>query len=241
MLRLSYRTDKLWAIARLAGVMQRHTKQKCLAGLWEETLLLDMCWSRIQTPISESPEILKTNDPCFQSLLLYIAPTWFWASVDPLVFWDSRFTLLLSSPDNFHFYSPEHNFARVLEARCTPAGPSSFGPVLDGYIMFECCLIPISFIQEDDAWCLRPDIRFQEFCQGHDISCTVKDWGRWPDLRAFIWTDKTLYMTPMLSLYPTDMDPDVVIYLLAVHRLEWKPQSGPHRHRYDSLTFRWSS
>ncbi|KAK2669096.1 Heterokaryon incompatibility, partial [Fusarium oxysporum f. sp. vasinfectum] len=66
-LRLTYSSDKLPALSGLAEAIRRKTGQTYLAGLWRDTLLLDMCW------FSTSKE---------QQEKQWRAPSWSWASVN---------------------------------------------------------------------------------------------------------------------------------------------------------------
>ncbi|KAK4032264.1 heterokaryon incompatibility protein-domain-containing protein [Parachaetomium inaequale] len=115
-LQLTYATDKLPAFSGLADEMQHNNKQDYLAGLWRDTLILDMCWYRnryYRENTTQTPYVFQR------------APSWSWASVD--------------GPVRYHreLYHPE-----VLDAQCSLAGPSLTGHVTGGFVELRCSMIP---------------------------------------------------------------------------------------------------
>jgi hypothetical protein len=68
-LHLTVQSDKLPALAGLADIFQRATGHTYVAGMWRETLLIDLCWSRMDSKSKESTSTLH-------------APSWSWASIN---------------------------------------------------------------------------------------------------------------------------------------------------------------
>jgi hypothetical protein len=117
-LSLTYASDKLPAFSGLADEMQRNSGQEYLAGLWRDTLILDMCWYRDQKT-TQSSDVSKR------------APTWSWASVDGPI----RYSL--------HFFTSNPKtttilHAEVLDATCSLAGSSLTGQVTGGFVDLSC-------------------------------------------------------------------------------------------------------
>lgn len=61
--------DRLIAFSGLVSKIQRQTGLTYLAGLWKETLLLDLCWERVDFKLTRRPST-------------YCAPSWSWASLN---------------------------------------------------------------------------------------------------------------------------------------------------------------
>ena len=74
--KLTFATDKLVALAGLACVASRASDDEYVAGMWRSKLLNMLSWHRDLLP-HENYLIPAKNDP-----KEYVAPTWFWASVD---------------------------------------------------------------------------------------------------------------------------------------------------------------
>lgn len=123
-LQLTCPDDKLPALSGLAQAMRFKSQEGYLAGLWKETLLFDMCWTVV------SP---KTKEP---HQARWRAPSWSWASIDGPIKYHSE----LLEPA-YRYPWKEH--ALVLEAKCTPAGPSLTGQVKDGFVTLDAVLLPV--------------------------------------------------------------------------------------------------
>ncbi|KAM5361186.1 hypothetical protein ACJZ2D_013268 [Fusarium nematophilum] len=122
-LQLTYPSDKLPALSGLAQAMKLRNQENYLAGLWKDTLLLDMCWTR-GTPKQKEP-----HQPRWR------APSWSWASIDgPITYWQELYVSGLSN-----VIVASH--AQVREAKCTPAGPSLTGEVKDGVGVFAAIVV----------------------------------------------------------------------------------------------------
>jgi hypothetical protein len=65
---ITHKKDRLIALSGLAKIIQKSTKMKYIAGLWKNTLALDLLWTPSKTPSSRPQE--------------YIAPSWSWAAID---------------------------------------------------------------------------------------------------------------------------------------------------------------
>lgn len=76
-LTLTFSSDRLPALAGLATKMHPQRKGRYLAGLWEDSILLDLCWYTTSSSSSRS----KCN-----------APTWSWASINSEVTYSSFMT-----------------------------------------------------------------------------------------------------------------------------------------------------
>lgn len=126
-LHLTQPEDKLPAISGLANIMHRHRGKSYLAGLWEDTLLVDLCWY-VRKRADPSPSFSST------------VPTWSWASVGGIIKY--------FYPLYFGQYSIQYReHAKVEKAVCLPDGPSATGRVKKGgYINLECDLIPIPWV-----------------------------------------------------------------------------------------------
>lgn len=99
-LELTYKSDKLAAIAGLADKIEQVTKWTYCVGLWADTLLTDLCWipgvreSSLQTcqrlPWStwwkEIPPFWDWNSIAHDDLP-FIPPSWSWVSIDGPVWW----------------------------------------------------------------------------------------------------------------------------------------------------------
>ncbi|SPQ24876.1 77a0289c-5977-4b4b-aa69-7e20f3972421 [Thermothielavioides terrestris] len=171
-LALTYPTDKLPAFGGLAEAMRRRTGQEYLeylAGLWRDTLILDMCWHR-------DPRV----NPRPSSQTVRRRPTWSWASVDNAVMY--QFPLWESGvfPPNLEQY------AEVLDAGCSLAGPSPTGPVHDGFVELMCSAIRAYPAGRNPAgWELRVGSAMLRF---------YLDWG------TKLEEDGEYYLIPMLTI-----------------------------------------
>ncbi|KAK2472566.1 hypothetical protein H9L39_16446 [Fusarium oxysporum f. sp. albedinis] len=120
-LRLTYSSDKLPALSGLAEAIRRKTGHEYLAGLWRDTLLLDMCW------FSTSNELQDRQ---------WRAPSWSWASVNGSIEYEQYlYCWPYLSSNNFR------TWARVLEAKCSLKGASATGQFTDGFITLECSML----------------------------------------------------------------------------------------------------
>ncbi|KAK3371060.1 hypothetical protein B0T24DRAFT_705834 [Lasiosphaeria ovina] len=168
-LQLSYSRDKLSALSGLADEMRRHGGQEYLAGLWRDTLVLDMCWHR--------PKWYNTTPPRPPSE--YRAPTWSWASLNGPVELDRT----LYTGDRTRERAAKE-LARVLDAKRFPSGPSATGEVKDGFVTLRCSLIRASF--EKNKICFdyqhvggQPGERCRSFNWYDDHTCEMDENGEY--------------------------------------------------------------
>ena len=127
---LTFESDKLPALSGMARQMQRYLnnsgKNEYLAGLWRGNLLSDLCWERVKyTKHSYDPD----------SRIAYRAPSWFWCAVNDLVL-HTRFM----KPDS----SNHLDFARIIEANCSPKDNDPTGAVATGHLTIEGLMIKVS-------------------------------------------------------------------------------------------------
>ncbi|KAI0849789.1 HET-domain-containing protein [Daldinia vernicosa] len=111
-LQLTNQTDRLLAIGAIAEQTQAvHQNKTYLAGLWHESLELDLLWARKRQP---SPQ---------QRSKYYIAPTWSWASVPGPVAYDST--------------APLKPNVKVLSASCDYTDANQFGQATGGRLILR--------------------------------------------------------------------------------------------------------
>ncbi|AEO67896.1 uncharacterized protein THITE_2145156 [Thermothielavioides terrestris NRRL 8126] len=174
-LALTYPTDKLPAFGGLAEEMRRRTGQEYLAGLWRDTLILDMCWYRDPwVDTRPSSETIRRR------------PTWSWASInEPVTYHANLWGSMLKVRKNVEEY-PE-----VLNAGCSLAGPSPTGPVHDGFVELMCSAIRAYPGGRKLAGCntKRWDLRV-----GSALLECYPDWG------TKLEEDGKYYLIPMLTI-----------------------------------------
>lgn len=109
---LTYASDKLPAIAGAATKMPQARTSRYLAGLWSETLLLDLLWQVMQGRAHTALSYRKEENNS--------APSWSWASMNWGITWNS-----LKSPQIV---------ASVIQAETTVRGRNAYGEVSGGSI-----------------------------------------------------------------------------------------------------------
>jgi hypothetical protein len=115
-LKLTFEKDKMPALAALTQRMETiRVGDRFLAGLWENTLLLDLLWMVWLSP--------KCGRPGIRSV-----PTWSWVSVQSQVMSDSALKSTLSS-------------VQLVDIRYVAVGPSHMGDVLESTITLCAALI----------------------------------------------------------------------------------------------------
>lgn len=110
----TYVTDRLAATAGVATLMGKGYKGRYLAGLWEDSLLADLCW--VLSDNGERPKELEK------------VPSWSWASVtgDFAAMWCKR-----------DVDGDVELCARVVHTECEPDPPSFIGALTSGVITLE--------------------------------------------------------------------------------------------------------
>lgn len=139
---LTYATDRLLAVSSLAHEMGRILDDAYVAGLWRQDLVRGLLWATLR---HMDHEYRRAHPP-----LLYVAPSWSWASVlgggvsfeaemlnkgiakNPVV----NFSRSEGDLDPEYEYLPEpgDDDIELLDVRCTRAGQNEFGQLSDGTI-----------------------------------------------------------------------------------------------------------
>ncbi|RGP81276.1 hypothetical protein FLONG3_420 [Fusarium longipes] len=131
---LTNATDKLPALSGLAQRRNQIRSGVYLAGLWQESLLHDLCWySAIYHQVSYYHEIRRP--------IHYRAPSWSWASLDGpgSCFW------WWIGPDRRHPCKPKGEpepACIFIDAACELATNDQTGAVKGGYLDMAVALIP---------------------------------------------------------------------------------------------------
>ncbi|KAL4264134.1 Heterokaryon incompatibility domain-containing protein [Pleurotus pulmonarius] len=112
-------TDKFHAIGAIAERFHQFRKSRYLAGLWEDTLLLDLLWTTVTDAGLTRPKE-------------YRAPSWSWAALDNEV---KVYAML-------HFRDVQFCGAARCEVELkTPALP--FGEVVSGEVILQASMLPV--------------------------------------------------------------------------------------------------
>lgn len=78
--KLSFRDDKLPAVAGIAQIMHRHFGGDYGAGLWKEDLARGLCWAT-EIESDDANDVIASSREEPQEPTDYIAPSWSWASL----------------------------------------------------------------------------------------------------------------------------------------------------------------
>lgn len=116
---LTYEGDVFPATSGLAKQLQSVRHSRYLAGLWEKSLLADLCW---HVRSHRNPDTMRHRPTHWR------APTWSWASVTGCVSFTTADNLL--------------DPCDVLEATCIPAGADLTGELTSGYLLLRGLLVP---------------------------------------------------------------------------------------------------
>ncbi|RFN51739.1 het-domain-containing protein [Fusarium flagelliforme] len=109
---LTFLLDQLPALSGVASRVYEVTTSQYLAGIWEDSLPVSLCW------VQEDQ-----NDEALPLPKEYLAPSWSWASVVRGVEFPIERTISRFEPA-----------IAILEAKCHVPGLNPFGRVSDGYI-----------------------------------------------------------------------------------------------------------
>ncbi|KAI1406414.1 HET-domain-containing protein [Hypoxylon fuscum] len=136
---LTFNKDKLPAIAGAATKMPQARTSRYLAGLWSESLLLDLLW-QVMPGRAHLPLMTKDHEEN--------APTWSWASMNWGVVWNS-------------IQSPQF-LASVVDAQTEVVGANPYGQVSQGMVtlrgrMKHCRLLADYHRNEHDVYYTKPD------------------------------------------------------------------------------------
>ena len=129
---LTFASDKLPAIGGAASNMPQAQRSTYLAGLWRESLLLDLLWQVMPGATHQALTYPRTEQS---------APSWSWASMDRGVTWNP-----LKSPQPL---------AEVVAAETTVVGANPYGQVAGGRICLRgrikpCCIVTSR--QKNEQW-----------------------------------------------------------------------------------------
>lgn len=132
-LQLTYVSDKLAALAGIAAEIHRGSGQEYVAGLWRDTLLLDMCWF-----VNQPERRNEDAQPTFGQSSPHRAPSWSWASIGGAVSYPA-----------FVVYGPYSRTATLL-SRVVDIQPTSLGSFhvqgpQRGFLELHCLLLPARF------------------------------------------------------------------------------------------------
>jgi hypothetical protein len=139
---LTYATDRLLAVSSLAHEMGRILDDAYVAGLWRQDLVRGLLWATLR---HMNHDYRRAHPP-----MLYVAPSWSWASVlgggvsfeaemlnhgvakNPVVHFSRSEGDL--DPEDDYLPEPGENEIELSEVRCTRAGQNQFGQLSDGTI-----------------------------------------------------------------------------------------------------------
>lgn len=182
-LQLTYPSDIFPAISGIAKNFREITAWEYIAGMWKETLIIDLIWT------VKSPEHVCRCEE-------WRAPTFSWASVIekangadirvPQSIFDYRFMDVLRKGHEKNDSSgwSTITYAKVIEAKCAPTSDDATGQLSSGYIILAGTLVQakLGSISPQRSWDVmalgegsvspgnfRPDFDFD------DIDCGPKD------------------------------------------------------------------
>jgi hypothetical protein len=131
-LKLSRDTDKLPAISGLAKKMaQRRPGARYLAGLWDDSLELDLLWVNLDASLGDGHPMPVD----------WRAPSWSWASINSAV------TFPLRQGTNTRFAGRTvivEKYFTIHEAKSCPSTVDSTGQVESATLTITCCIFPAS-------------------------------------------------------------------------------------------------
>jgi hypothetical protein len=127
--KLTFKSDKMIAIAGLAKSLQHPFMGSYLGGMWSNFLLSHLTWSTVPFELGRRPSA-------------YRCPSWSWASVDTGV----DMPLVPSGLDLRRLF-----LASVCEAEITPLDSDRFGTLRAGWIRVLCPLLCVKLIQGENT------------------------------------------------------------------------------------------
>lgn len=117
--KLTHLSVKLAAISGIAATIHEQTGNHYVAGLWEETLLYDLCW----TSEYWFEPLYKGFNPVPQPIE---APSWSWASINVSIYWINRHP-------NVEFST----YSKVTRVECSALGSNPFAGFVEGCVEIE--------------------------------------------------------------------------------------------------------
>ncbi|TID13642.1 HET-domain-containing protein [Venturia nashicola] len=116
-LQFTFESDRLPALSGIVATIQLSRSGTYLAGLWSDTLILDMLWF-VDEDEREKPNLSESR---------LVSPTWSWASIAVPV----TYSTAKSSFYDLHIES------QVAAFNCEPAGLSMSGRIKSGWVRLE--------------------------------------------------------------------------------------------------------
>ena len=134
-------TDRLPAMAGLAGAIQERIGTKYVCGLWESNLARELLWRVDKTPVHSGKSSPASSNDMFREVPLPAesdledyAPSWSWASVTASIR-DFRYTTYPMS-NTPHW--------KIVQVHFEPRSANPFGPG-QGSVTIEGTMIPLRF------------------------------------------------------------------------------------------------
>lgn len=161
-LKLTYPQDKLPALSGLARQMgKRRSNASYLAGLWSDSLDLDLLW------IPYGPDEKRSDE--------YIAPSWSWAQAGRRIIYPSVWRSAEEQPAvrilNVYF--------EVLQASCTTNSTDPTGKVSEGLLVLKSPLSAVSVHKSADLQ-YGVEVRYANtpffLCTGRDVDLLHNNW-----------------------------------------------------------------
>lgn len=134
--------DKLPAIAGIAKRFASVLQDEYLVGLWRRELTTTLLW-----------QVLSIGTKKCKSATTYRAPSWSWAALDGVIYYDIHWRKSAS----------QRLFVKILECNVTTLDNTAFSQVTDGFLRLEGRLYPMI---ADKGWRLS----FAIDCAGKRIS-----------------------------------------------------------------------
>jgi hypothetical protein len=134
---LTYETDKLVAVSGLASIISTRINSPYIAGLWQESLPMQLLWQTFYHYLSSTISRYET----------YVAPSWSWASINAEVDYEAA-PSLSTSRETREKYSHDI-LIEVIDVKTELAGPNLFGAVKSGYLNLRGRLAQISATPRD--------------------------------------------------------------------------------------------
>lgn len=168
-LRLSWQSDLLPAIRGLANQLKSRHTGRYLAGLWEDTLLRDLCWFNGESENLEGGENVDDRPETWR------APTWSWASVNS------------EHISNFAYCIEEKHstpIASVLGVETVPLDPGPNDNLLSGIITLRGLVVSAKL-----KYTTSRHFRFNRMCRDYqlDMLGSGEAWGL-----CMFWADYDL-------------------------------------------------
>jgi len=193
-LRLTQLSDRLPALSGIANrVGQIRTAEQYMAGLWTDSLILDLLWCR-----DTFRPALEEEDS--GRIVPWAAPSWSWASAG----WGVSY-MTFSAP-----YGPDYDimklYPEVVSAKCVLAGESKTGPITSGFIKLSCHMVKGRFVRpkgsprSTNAQYLRVrDIQSLDPCDLDYVPLDTEEFYSHTDGEEYIYMSGDIYIVRMVN------------------------------------------